>query len=181
MDVPWKNGLTPLGCNGWFVGSVSHPPARRWTTAAQPIDPHRTTRRQRRQTFFASHVPQSPPGRIFGPCRCAAWVWTTEPLRNRYAPARLFCKKPPVVPDPPADSACSIRRQPIGRFLHLQPRPIQPSPAVVVAGQFAVIDPDAVLVAVRRIGCDHLVSSGPDQILVKAPRARADATSAAMA
>ncbi|TVS21084.1 MAG: hypothetical protein EA424_00685 [Planctomycetaceae bacterium] len=44
----------------------------------------------------------------------------------------------------------------------LAPRPDQPSPAVIVAGQFTVIEPAAVLVAARRIGCDLLVSSGPD-------------------
>ena len=67
---------------------------------------------------------------------------------------RLSCQPPP------ADSACSIQRQPSGHSLHFRPRPIQPSPAVIVAGQFTILDPVDVLVAARRIGCDRLVSSG---------------------
>ncbi len=37
----------------------------------------------------------------FRPCQsCPVSASTTEPPRNRYAPARPFCKKPPVVPEP---------------------------------------------------------------------------------
>ncbi len=121
------------------------------------------------------------PVSIFGRAFCGPGLDRGAAVRNRYAPSSRFCKKPPVVLDSPADSACSIQRLPIGHFLHFRPRSIQPSPAVVLAGQSVIIELAAVLVAVRRIGCDRLVSSGPDQIFVKAPRARASATSADVA
>ncbi len=55
-DGPLERGLPPLRSIRWFVDRVRRPTVRGWTTAAQPIDPHRTTPRERRQTFFAVHV-----------------------------------------------------------------------------------------------------------------------------
>ena len=55
-DRRLESGLPPLRSTPWFMGCVRRPPVRGWTTAAQSIDRHPTTPRQRRQTFFAVHA-----------------------------------------------------------------------------------------------------------------------------
>jgi hypothetical protein len=130
----------------------------------RPADPHR--RRGSIMRFAAGRNWTPPfhhactPVSIFGRAFCDPGLDQRVTVRNRYAPDRPFRKKPPVMPTPPADSACSIQQQPIGHFLYLRPRRFQPSPAIVVAGQFPIIEPAAVLADVRRIGCDRLVPRG---------------------
>ncbi len=71
----------------------------------------------------------------FRPCLLRLGLGPTDrpaqPLRTHPA---VFLKNRLSSQNPPADSACSIHRQQTGHFLHLRPRPIQPSPAVIVDG-----------------------------------------------
>jgi hypothetical protein len=63
-DGPLERSLPPLRSIPWFVDCVHRPTFRRWTTAAQPIEPHPTTPRQRRQTLFRDPCRKSQSGQI---------------------------------------------------------------------------------------------------------------------
>jgi hypothetical protein len=63
-DGPLERGLPPLRSIPWFVDCVRRPTVRGWTTAAQPIEPHPTTPRQRRQTVLRGPCRKSYSGQI---------------------------------------------------------------------------------------------------------------------
>jgi hypothetical protein len=82
-------------CNGWFAGRVNWPLVRCWKTATQPIHPHPTKPRQRRETFFAVHaLATGMPGIVFNPRQTA---------RPSSGTARgLSCRRWPPPAEPPS-------------------------------------------------------------------------------